>query len=241
MILRVFSFYLLTLLFTFLLGGLQQASGISPYLSIPQFGPALSALAMLLIFRKDKFRLNFSFKDIKLKSAALSIILPFAAAAVVLLFRPFWQPDDLVPATLPPLLFLWVPFGALGEEIGWRGYLHKSLNPKLAGWLSSLIVGVLWTFFHVQSYGNGIGYMIFLMIVIISYSFVLYVLMRWSRFNIWIAALFHAAINYANVLYFDSINETRLMMVNAAVWVLIALVFFFIHRDKFFSKSHQSV
>jgi membrane protease YdiL (CAAX protease family) len=82
--------------------------------------------------------------------------------------------------------------------------------------------------------------MAFLMVVIISYSFVLYILMRWTRFNIWVAALFHLAVNYANLLYFDAINETRLMMVNAAVWMSIALGFFFIHQAPFLSKGVKS-
>ena len=39
-------------------------------------------------------------------------------------------------------MVLWMPLGALGEELGWRGYLHKKLDPRIRGLFSSLLVGI---------------------------------------------------------------------------------------------------
>jgi membrane protease YdiL (CAAX protease family) len=134
---QVIVFYILTLLFTVLLGGLQQATGFLPSLSIPQFGPAIAALVTLLIFKKSRVKLNFSFKDVRIKAAALSILLPVLAAAILLLFKGMWIESSPGQTLYPLLAYVWIPFGALGEETGWRGYLHKSLNRKIP-WMDLL-------------------------------------------------------------------------------------------------------
>ncbi len=36
-----------------------------------------------------------------------------------------------------------MPLGALGEELGWRGYLNKRLNARLGGLASSLLAETL--------------------------------------------------------------------------------------------------
>ena len=42
-----------------------------------------------------------------------------------------------------------LPFGPLGEELGWRGTALPLLFENMPAWKASLIVGVLWTFWHV--------------------------------------------------------------------------------------------
>jgi uncharacterized protein len=42
-----------------------------------------------------------------------------------------------------------MPFGPLGEELGWRGTALPLLLQHVSAWKASLIVGVLWTFWHV--------------------------------------------------------------------------------------------
>jgi len=46
--------------------------------------------------------------------------------------------------------------GALGEEIGWRGFLYKELAP-LGFWRCSLITGGLWALWHVPLFFEGYG------------------------------------------------------------------------------------
>jgi hypothetical protein len=53
MILRVVVFYVLTWVFTILIGGLQQEAGLLPGLTfLPQWGPGIAGLITMLIFRK---------------------------------------------------------------------------------------------------------------------------------------------------------------------------------------------
>ncbi len=46
--------------------------------------------------------------------------------------------------------------GGLGEELGWRGLLHKELGP-LGFWRSSAVIGVLWALWHLPSFLVGYG------------------------------------------------------------------------------------
>jgi uncharacterized protein len=222
MLIRVIVFYGLTFFFTMALGGTQEATGFSARLIIlPQLAPAIAAVLMLLIFRRDQVRLNFSFSELGSVRTLGTALIPLAAAGVVYLIASARGLDAHLPAELPisiPGLLL----GAVGEEVGWRGYLHQHLDRRLAGLVSSLVVGVLWALWHVGLWHNGAIYMLLLMVMLTSCSIVIYYLVAPLRFNIWIAALFHLAINVGNLLYYDLIEDMSLMMINAFTWAVIA-------------------
>lgn len=237
MLLQILVFYILTFFFTFLLGGLQQATGINPGLSIPQLGPGLGALVSLLVFRKTAVKPNFSLKPLKPKPVLLSILFPVGATLIVALVTHQVLPPIVASGNFGLALLLWIPIGALGEELGWRGFLQANLDRKWAGWLSCLVVGLLWTPFHVQFLQNGVLFLAVFALLLIAYTTVLYVLMKWSEFNVWIAMLFHTAINATNLFFYSSLNEVRFMAINVAVWGVIALVMVLTNRDLFFSRK----
>ena len=219
---RVILYFVLAMVFTMTLGGLQQATGIAPMVSIPQLGPALGAIVTLLIFRKDGVKLNFGRPSFHWKNLLITVAIPFGTALVVFLLSKAFQLAGQAQNALTTLAYIWIPFGAIGEEIGWRGYLHQALAKKVPGWLSVLIVGLFWSAFHVQLFQNGVVYLIFFSLLITSYTAVIYPLMVRTDFNIPLAALFHTAINFSNLLYFNLLNDTRLMVINALVWLLAA-------------------
>jgi membrane protease YdiL (CAAX protease family) len=237
MFLYVIIFYILIFLFTFILGGIQQATGLDVNISLPQWGPGIAALVTLIIFSKKVNKPNFSFKGWKLKEVGMAILVPLTASLVIrLISRQFVAYDPALP-DLSLWFFLWIPLGALGEELGWRGFLQSNLDRRLSGWLSCLVVGLLWVPFHVQLLQNGVVFILFFALLLIAYSTVLYVIMRATHFNVWIAALFHAAINFSNLLYFNAITNTRFMAINALVWASIAIIFIILKRDLFLSKK----
>ncbi len=51
-------------------------------------------------------------------------------------------------ASAPLVLALALPFGPLGEELGWRGYALPRLVRSLGPWGGSLALGLAWTFWH---------------------------------------------------------------------------------------------
>ena len=240
MFLRIGTFYFFTFFFLMLLGGTQQATGILPAeVGLAQWGPGVAAFAMMLIFRKDGFKLNFFDKNIPAKRY-LWALLPLGVGIIVYILRLLLPINvSAVPAVYDnlTLVLLWMPLGALGEEIGWRGYLHKKLAPKMRGWVSSLIVGILWVPIHIHFFGQGLVFMFFFALMLTSYSIVLYVLVQDFNFNILLAMIFHWAVNLSNMLFLDVIYELPFMILNSLVWLVVAGVTISRNRALFFAKQ----
>jgi membrane protease YdiL (CAAX protease family) len=241
MFLRISIFYVLTWFFLILLGGIQQATGIlPPEVGLAQWGPGIAALLMLVLFRRDGHKITFFSKETPFQKYLFAALIPVGVGLVILLIRSFMsiEPSGDAPAygSLLPLV-LWMPLGALGEELGWRGYLHKKLDPRMRGLFSSLLVGVLWMPIHVAFLGEGVVFLAFLILLIISYSEVIYALVQDTGFNVLLASIFHLAINLTNLLFLDVIYETPFMMVNALVWGLTAATVVVRRKDIFLAPK----
>ena len=240
MFLRISIFYVLTWFFLMLLGGVQQETGLlPPEIGLAQWGPGIAALLMLVIFRKDGFKITFFSKDIPVLRYVAALT-PIGVGLVIYLIR-FLVPMEstAIPGIYDniPLVLVWIPLGALGEEIGWRGYLHKKLDTRMRGLFSSVLVGVLWMLIHIHFFADGPVFILFFTLSMISYSIVIYALIQDTKFNVLLATLFHISINLSNLLFLDVIYETRFMMVNALVWVAVAVLVMLMEKDIFLSPK----
>lgn len=221
-----------------LLGGLQQETGLlPPEIGLAQWGPGIAALLMLVIFRRDGFKITFFSKDIP-ALRYVSALTPIGVGLVIYLIRylvPMESTAILGIYDNIPLVLAWMPLGALGEELGWRGYLHKKLDTRMRGLFSSLLVGVLWMLIHIHFFSEGPVFILFFTLSMISYSIVIYALMQDTNFNVLLATLFHFSINLSNLLFLDVIYETRFMIVNALVWLAVAVLVILMKKDIFLS------
>lgn len=240
MILRVAVFYILAFFLLILLGGGSQAIGIPPEIGLAQWGPGIAGLLMLVFFRKDAFRITFINRQTPLLRYVIAAAIPFGVALIVYLITQMIGYDEAAAgmAIANPLLFsLWIPFGALGEEIGWRGYLQKRLDGRLRGIVSSVLVGLLWMPIHVHLFQNGLMYMLLVTVLLIAYSIVIYALTQDTGFSVLLATVFHAAINYSNLLFLDIFNEISFMAVYTGIWVVIAIATILMRRTQFFEPQ----
>jgi membrane protease YdiL (CAAX protease family) len=116
------------------------------------------------------------------------------------------------------------------EELGWRGYVLERLQATRSALVSSLILGVLWSLWHLplffvaDSYQAGLGvgtpaFWLFLIgIVPLSFAFT-WVYNNTSR-SILAVILFHGMVNFTGELF--DITE-RANTISIGLWVIAAI------------------
>lgn len=241
MFIRTIVFYGLTWLFLMLLGGIQQATGLlPPQVGLAQWGPGIAAFLMLLIYRKDGHKIVFFYKVTPVIRYIYAALLPLGVGLVVLMVSSWLPITKSQPQAIYDslgLVLLWMPLGAIGEEIGWRGYLNKMLDRRLRGLISTLLVGLLWMPIHVSFFAQGPVFIFFLTLSIVSYSVVIYALVHDTGFSVLLASIFHLSINLTNLLFLDVIYETSFMMVNGIAWAIVAAVLILARREIFIASK----
>ncbi|MCI0589525.1 MAG: CPBP family intramembrane metalloprotease [Planctomycetes bacterium] len=121
---------------------------------------------------------------------------------------------------------------ALGEEIGWRGYLLGELLP-LGFWRSSLLIGVVWGLWHAPGIFLGSRVYFFAdpiadLLAQVATTLLLSPLLSWIRIRsgtVLAAAIFHGGVNAATWLlglYEPRDSWNGATMVLAGVLVLLA-------------------
>ena len=242
MLSRIGVFYVLTWLFLMMLGGIQQATGIlPPQIGLAQWGPGIAALLMLVIFRRDGFKIIFFLKEIPPVRYLLALVIPAGVGLIVFLIRTLVPMESSVPNVYNQmaLVLLWTPLGALGEEIGWRGYLHKKLDTRLRGLFSSVLVGLMWMPIHVTFLTQGPVFLFFLALWFVSLAIVVYALVHDIGFNVLVATIFHLSINFISLLVIDVTYETSFWMINGIVWALVAAIVVLAKRDIFLNPKEE--
>lgn len=129
-------------------------------------------------------------------NAALTRVTP--DFSTVMAYKIFGTPADLLFFILP---FFIVDFISNGEEIGWRGYVLPRLQAKYDGLASSLILGVIWGFWHLPIYlthWNTVSFLWF-MAHMLAASIVYTWLYNGTRGSLLLVTLFHASTNTAGV------------------------------------------
>jgi membrane protease YdiL (CAAX protease family) len=244
MLSRVGVFYVLVWLCLMLLGGIQQETGLlPPEIGLPQWAPGIAGLLMLAIFRKDGHKMIWLSKETPLLRYLLAAVIPVGLGLVTFLIISLLGIESSSSGAAFSsfsLVVLWAPLGALGEEIGWRGYLHKYLDARVRGVVSSLIVGVLWAPFHVHFLSEGLVFMLFFVLLLISYSIVLFALIQDTGFNILLATLFHLSINYINLIFLDVIYSTTFTAINAVVWAIAAVTLVLRRKEIYLAPKPSS-
>ena len=143
---------------------------------------------LALVFGMAKLDLNFTMMRDAMASAASGSEVPVEVIVLA---------QILFAITLAP--FINVLF-ALGEELGWRGFLLPHLMP-LGQWKAILISGTIWGFWHAPAIMQGHnypGYPILGSFMMIVFCVLLGTIIAWLYLNTkspWVAALAHGSVN----------------------------------------------
>jgi membrane protease YdiL (CAAX protease family) len=226
--------------FLIILGGGSAALGVPAEIGLAQLGPGIASLLMLTIFRQDGHQMTFFNRKTPWQRYGYVVLIMLGGTAVIYVLSQFLKvagTDTSYATASLPLLLLWMPFGALGEEIGWRGYLHKYLDGRFTGIVSSLIVGLLWATMHVHFFQNGPVFMAFFALLMISYTIVMYALLHDTGFDVLLASFFHLMINLTSLLFLDRVNGLAFMIVYSLVWTAVAAITLWLKKDQFFATK----
>lgn len=127
--------------------------------------------------------------------------------------------------------------GPLGEEIGWRGYALNEMQKKYSPVTASIIIGVIWGFWHtplwvVTSGYSGLDlvkYMTLFLISIIAVSVIITAFYNLNK-NLLIPILIHQLLNFlALLIHTDTLKAFYYM---APLYVIAALVLLVINPKK---------
>jgi membrane protease YdiL (CAAX protease family) len=155
---------------------------------------------LTLLFGVAKLDLNFTMIRESMASAAGGTSVP---AEVIIAMQV------LLALTLAP--FINILF-ALGEELGWRGFLLPRLM-QLGQWKAILISGIIWGVWHAPAIAQGHnypGYPILGIFMMIVFCVLLGTILSWLYLNTkspWVAALAHGSVNAVAglpILFFES-------------------------------------
>ncbi len=106
-------------------------------------------------------------------------------------------------ANLPLLIIPFFLFEAIsnGEEIGWRGYVLPRLQAQHSALVSSLILGLIWGFWHFPKFlapGNESSFALF-MVKVMADAILYTWLFNNTRGSLLLTTLFHTSSNVAGV------------------------------------------
>ena len=108
---------------------------------------------------KELLKRTFDFKRIKNKLwyAPILLFMP------VVMLLSYWLmrllevplPEPYIPFYAIPFSFLAFFIGAIGEEIGWTGYITDPLQERWGALAASLILGTVWAVWHIIPWFQG--------------------------------------------------------------------------------------
>jgi hypothetical protein len=137
---RIIVFALLTALFTLALGVLQATvPALADVTALPQWGRYRRA-AHARLFWRDGLRIAFFDRTMPLRRYLWTALLPLGFGLLAYAYAR-WVMHAAWPLTFNVALVANMVFGAVGEEIGWRGYLQRRLALGVGPLLSALSWG----------------------------------------------------------------------------------------------------
>jgi membrane protease YdiL (CAAX protease family) len=132
--------------------------------------------------------------------------------------------------------------GPLGEELGWRGYAMNHLQKTHSPLISSLIVGVVWGFWHTplwivtSGYTGGllIAYAALFLTGTVTISIIMTYYFNKSK-NLLIPILIHQLLNYTGSLV--NADGLQTMLYQSLLYLVIAIALIIVRPKQFTQKT----
>lgn len=198
------------------------------------FSPSLVAFLLVRI-KEGKSGVKNFLKEIKFNIGLRSylfcfIVVILSASGIILILKLL---GIAVPLSglyknwinIFPLLFL----GPISEEFGWRGYALKRLLKHWSGLKSSLVLGVIWSFWHLPLFfipgtsQNTWDYTFIGFLIGVTFSSVFYtVIYIKTNGSIWSAIVMHWIYTYITGEVLSNVSRTS--MFNRLEYIPIVII-----------------
>lgn len=262
-------YFLATYLWSGIFGGLaillelsmESALGLVLVL-LAAVGPMFTGIAFTYLTRdregrRDYWKRIVSFKRIPAKwYLVIFLFVPILNGLAALLdvltggTGATWGEAALNVLTNPSSIIISILFATLFpfiEELGWRGYLLDRLQDKYSALVSSLVLGVLWSLWHLpmffvrDSYQSSLGigtpafWLFFTGVIPLNFAFT-WIYNNTNRSTLAVI-LFHAMVNFTGELF--ALTE-RADTLSIALWFVAALGITLIWGTKAFTRQKEA-
>jgi membrane protease YdiL (CAAX protease family) len=170
-----------------------------------------------------------------LAASALAMLVPLAVGVSILMGGDTPVMDNTIFGVLFLFAFMIFPGSALGEEIGWRGFVLPRMQGRHSALKASLLIGILWGPWHLPlwltgSEGHPISLFLPFVVAVVASSVVYTWLYNNTGGSLLIVVLYHAASNLPITLLISPLGNqmaqpfliyVTLLVVAAAALVVV--------------------
>jgi membrane protease YdiL (CAAX protease family) len=219
------KFFLLTYILSWtiwialILASSQISEGVSTIVRL--FGVLMPAISAIILtgYYAGRSGIKHLFSRLKIWKVDakwwLAVLFIYPALLVIagLLYNLFdvQSTVNLLPIEVRSLIanIIFLTIASLGEEIGWRGVALPSLQKKYSPFMSSLILGLLWSAWHLPFWVligtlSQYGWVYFIMnfLFIVPTTFFITWFFNRTKGSILLPVVFHVVFNVVNVAVF---------------------------------------
>lgn len=214
--------------------GLQLSPGL-PVSSLMVSAPVLAAL--ILVYQENRragitalLKRAIDYRRIKGRAwyAAIVLLMPTVLVLAYVLKRLAGTPIPVpgFPVLAPIIMFVAFFVAALGEELGWSGYVIDPMQRRMSALQASLLLGCLWGAWHViplSQAGRSASFIVWqCLLFLVAQRVVIVWLYNNTGKSVFAAALFHAISNLGALLFpYDPLITGLIMAFVAAAVALV--------------------
>ncbi|MGS2720304.1 CPBP family intramembrane glutamic endopeptidase [Paraglaciecola aestuariivivens] len=243
------SFIFLTGLFTFILAPListlltlvlqqvNQTLNQSLYQAFFVYSPAIAALSITyLLGRLGGVKALLSQIKPRQNAVLLYALMPILTLSIVILsfFLTGYDTNLVLQHLLTSKLDYLMLIGgqillvALGEELGWRGFLLPNLLKRFSPALSSVFVFIIWACWHIPKFIAMPNSLLIsaLLVNLLAFSFCFTYLYIKQQQHLLLIILFHACANSALMLFEPLVNNS-IISLDAFLYIWLCSAFIY--------------
>jgi len=206
----VFFVLAFTLSIPFLVFGSITGIEIMPGLPVAALSTICPMLAALIIVYWENraagmvslLKRAFDYKRIKAKIWYIQtlLLMPFVMILSFVVIRLMGTPIPASKIEVLPTLILCIVFfiAALGEELGWSGYVIDPMQSKMGALMASFVLGLIWAVYHYIGLGQAhrsVEWIVWWSLGTVAMRVIIIWLYNNTGKSVFAAALFHMMIN----------------------------------------------